>query len=156
MCVLEGGDWGCLCCCKHASGNAAKQQSEVLRCSSLLLLLCHTLLLLVDTRAVLCCAVARAGDTTIATDPYFPFEDAVDVWGRTFAALGINYQGSVMTLDLCDRQGKYSNGFCHWPQVCMCVCTQGLDSGTYSFMCMQVAASVWAGADDHCLACRNE
>ncbi len=33
------------------------------------------------------------------------------------AALGINYQGSVMTLDLCDRDGKYSNGFCHWPQV---------------------------------------
>lgn len=57
------------------------------------------------------------GDTTKATDPYFPFEDAVDVWGRTFAALGINYKGSVMTLDLCDRQGKYSNGFCHWPQV---------------------------------------
>lgn len=59
---------------------------------------------------------ALAGDTTRMTDPYFPFEDAVDVWGRTFAALGINYQGSVMTLDLCDRPGKYSNGFCHWPQ----------------------------------------
>eukprot|EP00878_Enallax_costatus_P001069 GHUV01001206.1.p1 GENE.GHUV01001206.1~~GHUV01001206.1.p1 ORF type:complete len:671 (+),score=225.42 GHUV01001206.1:78-2090(+) len=59
---------------------------------------------------------ALAGDTTKATDPYFPFEDAVDVWGRTFAALGIKYEGSVMTLDLCDRQGKYSNGFCHWPQ----------------------------------------
>lgn len=25
-------------------------------------------------------------------------------------------QGSVMRLDLCDREGKYSNGFCHWPQ----------------------------------------
>eukprot|EP00879_Flechtneria_rotunda_P031515 GHRR01034434.1.p1 GENE.GHRR01034434.1~~GHRR01034434.1.p1 ORF type:complete len:600 (+),score=162.71 GHRR01034434.1:561-2360(+) len=59
---------------------------------------------------------ALAGDTTKATDPYFPFENAVDVWGRTFAALGIQYDGSVMTLDLCDRQGKYSNGFCHWPQ----------------------------------------
>ncbi len=21
-----------------------------------------------------------------------------------------------MRLDLCDREGKYSNGFCHWPQ----------------------------------------
>jgi hypothetical protein len=21
-----------------------------------------------------------------------------------------------MRLDLCDRSGKYSNGFCHWPQ----------------------------------------
>jgi hypothetical protein len=61
--------------------------------------------------------VRHTGDTTKATDPYFPFEDAVDVWGRTFAALGIDYKGSVMTLDLCDRQGKYSNGFCHWPQV---------------------------------------
>jgi hypothetical protein len=61
------------------------------------------------------------GDTTKATDPYFPFEDAVDVWGRTFAGLGIQYRGSVMTLDLCDRPGKYSNGFCHWPQVgCAC------------------------------------
>jgi hypothetical protein len=47
------------------------------------------------------------------------------VWGRTFAGLGITYQGSVMTLDLCDRQGKYSNGFCHWPQVrfvCFSLC----------------------------------
>lgn len=57
---------------------------------------------------------ALAGDTAKAQDPYFPFEDAVDVWARTFAALGIRYQGSLMTLDLCDREGKYSNGFCHW------------------------------------------
>jgi hypothetical protein len=27
-------------------------------------------------------------------------QDAVDVWARTFAALGINYRGSTMTLDL--------------------------------------------------------
>ncbi|KAJ9524541.1 hypothetical protein QJQ45_024105 [Haematococcus lacustris] len=52
----------------------------------------------------------------MALDPYFPFEDAVDVWARTFAALGIHYRGSTMRLDLCDREGKYSNGFCHWPQ----------------------------------------
>ncbi|KAL6764974.1 oligoendopeptidase [Haematococcus lacustris] len=57
-----------------------------------------------------------AGDTEKALDPYFPFEDAVDVWARTFAALGIHYRGSTMRLDLCDREGKYSNGFCHWPQ----------------------------------------
>lgn len=25
-------------------------------------------------------------------DPYYPFEEAVDVWARTFAALGINYK----------------------------------------------------------------
>lgn len=59
---------------------------------------------------------ALAGDTDKALDPFFPFEDAVDVWARTFAALGITYRASTMNLDLCDRPGKYSNGFCHWPQ----------------------------------------
>ena len=51
-----------------------------------------------------------------ALDPYFPFERAVEAWGRSFAALGIRYRGATMTLDLLDRPGKYSNGFCHWPQ----------------------------------------
>eukprot|EP00798_Chlamydomonas_sp_ICE-L_P006884 gene6884-30858_t len=41
-----------------------------------------------------------AGDTEKAMDPYFPFEDAVDVWARTFAALSIKYNGATMTLDL--------------------------------------------------------
>ncbi|RMZ53669.1 hypothetical protein APUTEX25_003203 [Auxenochlorella protothecoides] len=58
---------------------------------------------------------ALAGDIETRMDPYFPFENAVDVWARTFAALGIDYRGSTMRLDLCDRPGKYSNGFCHWP-----------------------------------------
>jgi Zn-dependent oligopeptidase len=57
-----------------------------------------------------------SGDVAKLKDPYFPFEEAVDVWSRSFAALGISYQGAVMRLDLCDRSGKYSNGFCHWPQ----------------------------------------
>mmetsp|Transcript_43714 Transcript_43714/g.139326 ORF Transcript_43714/g.139326 Transcript_43714/m.139326 type:complete len:349 (+) Transcript_43714:1235-2281(+) len=30
--------------------------------------------------------------------------------------MSINYRGATMNLDLCDREGKYSNGFCHWPQ----------------------------------------
>lgn len=40
-----------------------------------------------------------------ALDPYFPFEEAVDVWARTFAALGIDYKSATMRLDLCDREG---------------------------------------------------
>ena len=32
------------------------------------------------------------------------------MWARCFAALGIEYKGATMTLDLCDRDGKYSNG----------------------------------------------
>ncbi|CAK0829101.1 unnamed protein product [Prorocentrum cordatum] len=57
-----------------------------------------------------------AGDVIKRLDPYFPFEKAIDVWARSFAALGIKFRGSTMTLDLLDRAGKYSNGFCHWPQ----------------------------------------
>ncbi len=56
------------------------------------------------------------GDIEREMDPYFPFEEAVDVWARTFAGLSIQYKGARMRLDLCDRPGKYSNGFCHWPQ----------------------------------------
>jgi len=57
-----------------------------------------------------------AGDVTKKLDPYFPFEKAVDRWVRSYAALGIDYKGATMTLDLLDRKGKYSNGFCHWTQ----------------------------------------
>lgn len=57
-----------------------------------------------------------AGDVTRRMDPYFPFEKSVEQWGRSFAAMNISYRGAKMDLDLLDRKGKYSNGFCHWPQ----------------------------------------
>lgn len=57
-----------------------------------------------------------AGDVTRRMDPYFPFEKSVEQWGRSFAAMQISYRGATMDLDLLDRKGKYSNGFCHWPQ----------------------------------------
>ena len=57
-----------------------------------------------------------AGEITKKLDPYFPFERSVGAWGRSFSALGISYCGATMSLDLLDRKGKYSNGFCHWPQ----------------------------------------
>lgn len=58
-----------------------------------------------------------AGDFTKEADPYFPFEEALPRWGRSFAALGIDYQGGTLQLDLLDRKGKYENGFCHWPDL---------------------------------------
>eukprot|EP01064_Diplonema_japonicum_P015122 TRINITY_DN22889_c0_g1_i1.p1 TRINITY_DN22889_c0_g1~~TRINITY_DN22889_c0_g1_i1.p1 ORF type:complete len:625 (+),score=186.29 TRINITY_DN22889_c0_g1_i1:50-1924(+) len=57
-----------------------------------------------------------SGDVIKQMDPYFPFEESVSAWARSFAAMGIEYKKSVMNLDLCDRDKKYSNGFCHWPQ----------------------------------------
>lgn len=59
---------------------------------------------------------AIAGDLTREMDPYFPFATAVERWGRSFAALGIDYAGATLVLDLVDRPGKYSNGFCHMPE----------------------------------------
>ena len=33
-----------------------------------------------------------AGDVTRKLDPYFPFEKAVEMWGRSFKSLGIAYK----------------------------------------------------------------
>ena len=62
---------------------------------------------------------ALAGESERALDSYFAFEDAISVWARSFAALGVGFGGggSTLVLDLCDRKGKYSNGFCHWPKL---------------------------------------
>eukprot|EP00040_Diaphanoeca_grandis_P017576 m.91899 g.91899 ORF g.91899 m.91899 type:complete len:649 (+) comp26507_c0_seq1:137-2083(+) len=60
---------------------------------------------------------AMSGDITAKLDPYFPFSKAVEMWGRSYHAMGIRYKQATMDLDLLDRSGKYSNGFCHWP-VC--------------------------------------
>jgi oligoendopeptidase F len=59
---------------------------------------------------------AMQGKIKALQDPYFPFQNAVGTWARSFAALGISYKDAVMNLDLCDRKGKYPNGFCHWTQ----------------------------------------
>ncbi len=58
-----------------------------------------------------------AGDFVKEEDPYFQFENALMWWGRSFAALGYTYAGGTLKLDLLDREGKYSNGFCHYPQT---------------------------------------
>jgi Zn-dependent oligopeptidase len=56
-----------------------------------------------------------SGDFTKEEDPYFQFENALLAWGRSFSALGIDFRGGIMQLDLVDRKGKQNNGFCHQP-----------------------------------------
>ena len=51
-------------------------------------------------------AYMMAGSITAKLDPYFPFEKAIEQWGRSFAALGISYEGASMSLDLLDRKGS--------------------------------------------------
>lgn len=60
-------------------------------------------------------AFETGGSIAEERDPYFRFEDAMDRWVRSFAALGIRFRGATLTLDLLDRKGKYENGFMHAP-----------------------------------------
>ncbi len=57
------------------------------------------------------------GDFTKEEDPYFQFEEALIRWGTSFVALGVDFAGGKLTLDLLDRKGKWNNGFCHWPDL---------------------------------------
>ncbi|MBC7531793.1 MAG: peptidase M3 [Oligoflexus sp.] len=56
-----------------------------------------------------------SGDTKIKTDPYLSFASAVPRWGMSFAAMGIDFAGATLKLDLVNRQGKEENGFMHGP-----------------------------------------
>ncbi|KAJ3111583.1 hypothetical protein HDU96_005547 [Phlyctochytrium bullatum] len=88
---------------------------------------------------------ALSGDISKLKDPYFPFENAVDAWARSFAALGIQYEGATMRLDLCDRQGKYSNGFCHWPQPAWQSSTRGWVPSQANFTSLATPSQVGSG-----------
>ena len=107
--------------------------------------LCPSLLLL---------PLAHAACRLQKIDPYMPFEDAVDVWARTFAALGIRYRGATMNLDLLDREMKYSNGFCH------CECEGGVKHHRMRACCHNdqsrvIAPHAWRCANDRALGTEN-
>lgn len=81
-----------------------------------------------------------AGSFTKEEDPYFPFETALERWGKSFAALGIDYKKGNLTLDLLDRKGKYNNGFCHWPKNVHYIGKKRI-SGLSNFTCNVVLGS---------------
>jgi oligoendopeptidase F len=56
-----------------------------------------------------------SGDFTKEEDRYYPFDQALSRWGRSFTGMGIDFEKGKLKLDLMDRKGKYANGFCHWP-----------------------------------------
>jgi hypothetical protein len=85
-----------------------------------------------------------AGDFTKEEDQYYPFDEALMRWGRSFAALGINYQGGKLQLDLLDRKGKYNNGFCHYPNV-VYQKDGSLEKGSSNFTCNVVYGQVGSG-----------
>ncbi len=86
-----------------------------------------------------------SGAFTLEEDPYFDFDEALMRWGRSFAALGIDFKGGTLQLDLLDREGKYNNGFCHYPKI---VNFNGgaRNSGASNFTCNVVYGQPGAGA----------
>ncbi len=89
-----------------------------------------------------------SGDFTLKEDPYFQFDQALLRWGRSFAALGINFQKGRLTLDLLDRKGKWNNGFCHWPDVVHFSKGQRVP-GSSNFTCNVVAGQVGSGVQGY-------
>jgi hypothetical protein len=57
------------------------------------------------------------GDFIKEEDPYFQFKDTLIRWGRSFSALGIDFKGGELKMDLLDRKSKWDNGFCHYPSL---------------------------------------
>ena len=89
-------------------------------------------------------AYMMTGDFTKEEDQYYPFDEALMRWGRSFSALGIDYQASELKLDLLDRKGKYSNGFCHYPNV-VYLLNNKLQKGSSNFTCNVVYGQVGSG-----------
>ena len=89
-----------------------------------------------------------AGDFTKEEDPFFEFGDALLRWGRSFRALGIDYKGGTLTLDLLDRTGKWNNGFCHWPELVHYENGTRV-AGTTNFTCNVVPGQVGSGVQGY-------
>ena len=86
-----------------------------------------------------------SGSFTLEEDPYYEFDEALIRWGRSFAALGFDFQGGTLQLDLLDRTGKYDNGFCHYPDI-VNFDRGARNPGAANFTCNVVYGQPGAGA----------
>lgn len=86
-----------------------------------------------------------AGDVKKQQDPYLDFGKMLLWWGRSFAALGIGFQGATLQLDLVERKGKYDNGFCHWPKLVKFDEKTGREPGASNFTCNAIPGQVGSG-----------
>ncbi|MDE1988682.1 MAG: hypothetical protein KGI39_03200 [Patescibacteria group bacterium] len=89
-------------------------------------------------------AYMMTGDFTKEEDPFFQFDEALMRWGRSFSALGVDFQGGALKLDLLDREGKYNNGFCHWPRLVQYEKGE-IIPGSANFTCNVVYGQVGSG-----------
>lgn len=87
-----------------------------------------------------------SGQFTAEEDPYYSFDDALIRWGNSFAALGMDFRGGTLQLDLLDRTGKYNNGFCHYPELVNFIDGKR-NPGSANFTCNVVYGQIGSGAE---------
>lgn len=58
-----------------------------------------------------------AGSFIKEEDQYHPIDQMLYRWGRSFQSLDYDFGNGQIQLDLLERNGKYNNGFCHWPNL---------------------------------------
>ncbi len=87
------------------------------------------------------------GDFVKEEDPYFQFENVIDLWGRSFSALGIDYKGGSLTLDLLDRKVKWNNGFCHYPELVHYDTKGKIVPGSAGFTSTSIPSQLGSGID---------
>ncbi len=89
-----------------------------------------------------------SGDFTKEDDQYYPFDQALIRWGRSFASVGVDFKQGRLQLDLLDRQSKYSNGFCHWPDLVRFEGPKRV-AGSSNFTCNVVYGQVGSAAEGY-------
>lgn len=87
-----------------------------------------------------------SADFSKEEDPYFQFSEALPLWTKTFSNLGIDFRGSHIVLDLLDRKGKSSNGFCRWPVV-IHYKNGKRQTGKSNFTCNVVPGAIGSGQE---------
>jgi Zn-dependent oligopeptidase len=89
-----------------------------------------------------------AGDFVKEEDPFFQFQDSLMRWGKTFSAMNIDFKNGNLKLDLLDRVGKYSNGFCHWPELSHYIGNKRV-SAVANFTCNVIPRQIGSGLDGY-------
>ncbi len=87
-----------------------------------------------------------SGDFRKEEDQYFQFKETLVRWGRSFSALGVDFNGGSLKLDLLERKGKHSNAFCCYTKPVSFENGKKV-LGSANFTCNAIPGQVGSGID---------
>lgn len=88
---------------------------------------------------------ATGGSLSRETDPYFRFENSLEIWLRDFAAMKVDMRNALISIDLLRRKGKYPNGFCHMERPTLLNDKGELEPAVVNFACNAVIGATGSG-----------